>query len=179
MKLIVHVQETGEQYTVTEISPQGNELLEWWAAKRGIIAAEHRKSERLEEIVYRVFSTLVGDNQDFFRFGLIGLKPLNQGDLAALGGMDESTVSRILMDSEILFQNECLPTSVLFSAPIDRIHGAPVSSTYVKVRILAIVLDSEMASDALIAQLLMKERILIATRTIAKYRKEMGIPFNA
>jgi RNA polymerase sigma-54 factor len=72
-----------------------------------------------------------------------------------------------------------LPMKYFFNTGINTLNGADVSSLRVKERIKVLV-DAENQkkplSDQQIADTLRREGILLARRTVAKYREELNIP---
>jgi RNA polymerase sigma-54 factor len=65
-----------------------------------------------------------------------------------------------------------------FNSGISRVHGSDVASESVKEKVRAIISAEDPGhpfSDQKIVELLLKENINIARRTVAKYREMLGI----
>ena len=96
--------------------------------------------------------------------------------------MHESTVSRVVSNKWMATPRGLLPMKFFFHSAIASSGGEDVSSLAVKGKIKALV-DAEDSSrplsDARLAELLAREGIRIARRTVAKYREELHIPSSS
>jgi RNA polymerase sigma-54 factor len=128
--------------------------------------------------IYRVTETLLDLQKDFFQKGVESLKPLTLKDVASALNLHESTVSRVTSNKYLSCEHGIFGFRYLFSSALHSGMGN-VSSTSVKNVIKKIVTeeDSEKPlSDQHIAEMLKKTGVVIARRTVAKYRDELGIP---
>ncbi|MBE0426568.1 MAG: RNA polymerase factor sigma-54 [Nitrospirae bacterium] len=128
--------------------------------------------------IYRVTETLLDIQRDFFDKGIEHLKPLTLRDVASALNLHESTVSRVTSNKYLSCDQGIFGFRFLFSSALNSGIGS-VSSTSVKNLIKKIVVEEnpqKPLSDQLIADILKKSSIIIARRTIAKYREELGIP---
>jgi RNA polymerase sigma-54 factor len=116
--------------------------------------------------------------RDFFDKGIAHLKPLILRDVAEDIGMHESTVSRVTTAKYVHTPQGIFELKYFFNSSIGRSDGDDVASASVKHRIKQII-DGEDTkrpySDQAIVDVLKKEQINIARRTVAKYREAMGI----
>ena len=131
-----------------------------------------------QRTIYLVTQSIVKFQQDFFEKGISGLKPLVLKDVANDIGMHESTVSRATSNKYVHTPQGTYELKFFFTSSLQSSRGEDVSSESVKQRIREIVAaeDSKKPySDQHIAQMLLKENVDIARRTVAKYREMMGI----
>jgi RNA polymerase sigma-54 factor len=119
------------------------------------------------------------NNRDaFFNYGIEFLKPLTLKDIAEVIGMHESTVSRVTSNKYIGTPRGIFELKYFFSTALVSEDGVIVSAESVKARIKTLI-DEEKADDVLsddaIVDILKKEGVDLARRTVAKYREGMHI----
>jgi RNA polymerase sigma-54 factor len=128
--------------------------------------------------IYRVTESILDFQKDFFEKGVSGLKPLNLRDVAASLAMHESTISRVTSNKYLSCGHGLFSFRFFFSSALQGGSGA-VSSTSVKDLIKKIIIEEnnkKPLSDQRIVELLKTKNIVIARRTVAKYREELKIP---
>ncbi|NWF98207.1 MAG: RNA polymerase factor sigma-54 [Nitrospirae bacterium] len=128
--------------------------------------------------IYRVTEILLELQKDFFEKGSDYMKPLTLRDVAANLNLHESTVSRVTSNKYLSCPHGVFPFRFLFSSALHSGTGS-VSSTSVKNSIKKFISDENPKkphSDQEISEMLKKSGIVIARRTVAKYREELGIP---
>lgn len=128
--------------------------------------------------IYRVTETLIDLQNEFFENGVQYLKPLTLKDVASILNLHESTISRVTSNKYISCEHGIFCFRFLFSSALSSGTGS-ISSTSVKNTIKKIVTEEDSRkplSDQHIAEMLSKSSIVIARRTVAKYREELGIP---
>ncbi|MEW6052491.1 MAG: RNA polymerase factor sigma-54 [Nitrospirota bacterium] len=131
--------------------------------------------------IYRVTEALLDLQGEFFRKGVQYLKPLTLKDVASVLSLHESTVSRVTSNKYLACEYGIFCFRFLFSSALHSGLGS-VSSTSVKNNIKTIVSEEnphKPFSDQHISEMLKRSGIIIARRTVAKYREEMGIPPQA
>jgi RNA polymerase sigma-54 factor len=130
--------------------------------------------------ILKVSTEIVRQQDAFLAYGVEHLRPLNLRTVADAIGMHESTVSRVTSNKYIgtprgIFELKYFFTSSIASAEGGEAHSAEA----VRHRIKALI-DGETAeaimSDDTIVDLLRKQGVDIARRTVAKYREAMKIP---
>jgi RNA polymerase sigma-54 factor len=124
----------------------------------------------------------VKKQRDFFDYGVAHLRPLVLRDVAEDIGMHESTVSRVVSNKWMATPRGLVPMKFFFHSAIASSIGEDVSSLAVKGKIRALVEAEDPAhpvSDARLAELLLRDGIRIARRTVAKYREELRIPASS
>lgn len=130
--------------------------------------------------ILKVAREIVRQQDGFFTYGIQHLRPLNLKTVADAISMHESTVSRVTSSKYMattrgIFELKYFFTSAIASAE----NGEAHSSESVRFRIKQLI-DAEKAdavlSDDQIVDILRKEGIDIARRTVAKYREALRIP---
>ncbi len=131
-----------------------------------------------QKTIYRVAKSIVNFQQDFLDNGIAQLKPLTLRQVAEDVQMHESTVSRVTTNKYMYTPQGVFELKFFFNSGISRTQGDQVASESVKDKIKQLVLseDSENPySDQDIVNLLKKANIVIARRTVAKYREMLGL----
>jgi RNA polymerase sigma-54 factor len=133
--------------------------------------------------ILKVAAEIVRQQDKFFIHGVQHLKPLILRDIAAAVEMHESTVSRVTQNKYITTPRGLFELKYFFTTALScGDSGETVSSEAVRDRIRSLI-DAEkpeaVLSDDRLAELLTKEGIDIARRTVAKYREGMRIQSSA
>jgi len=144
------------------------------SAAQWLIRSIHQRQSTL----FKVTTSIVRFQREFFDHGVKALRPLVLKDVANDIGMHESTVSRATANKYVHTPQGTLELKYFFTSSIRSSDGEGVSAESVKEKIKKII-DTEDPrrpySDQHIAQTLAGESIEIARRTVAKYREIMGI----
>jgi RNA polymerase sigma-54 factor len=131
------------------------------------------------QTILKVAADIVETQDAFFLYGIEFLKPMTLKEVADRIAMHESTVSRVTTGKFIGTPRGLYELKFFFTSSIENDDGSSTSSEAVKNRIKTLI-DSESPKDILsdddIAELLQKENIDIARRTVAKYREALNIP---
>ena len=138
--------------------------------------------DQRKRTIVRVAESIVKKQRDFLEYGVAHLRPLVLRDVAEDIGMHESTVSRVVSNKWMSTPRGLVPMKFFFHSAIPSADGEDISSLAVKGKIRALVEAEDPAhplSDARLAQLLSREGIRIARRTVAKYREELRIPSSS
>lgn len=137
--------------------------------------------EQRHRTIYRVTESLIKFQKDFFDKGIDFIKPLNLRDIAEDLGLHESTISRVTSNKYLACDHGIFSFKFFFSNALPSRTGA-ISTSKVK-ELIRKVIDEENPetpfSDSEIAEMLKKQGIDIARRTVAKYREELKIPPKA
>lgn len=134
--------------------------------------------DQRSKTIYRVTESLLNLQKDFFAEGVQYLKPLTLRDVASGLNMHESTISRVTSNKYLSCEHGIFCFKFLFSSALQSGMGS-VSSTSVKNIIKKIVIEEDTRkplSDQRIVEMLKSSGIIIARRTVAKYREVLGIP---
>jgi RNA polymerase sigma-54 factor len=138
--------------------------------------------DQRKRTIVRVAESIVKKQRDFLDYGVAHLKPLVLRDVAEDIGMHESTVSRVVSNKWMATPRGLVPMKFFFHSAIASSGGEDVSSLAVKNKIRGLIEAEDAAhplSDARLAELLAREGIQIARRTVAKYREELRIPASS
>ncbi len=134
--------------------------------------------ERRRRTMIKVMKSIVENQEEFFERGIRYLKPMTLQHVADQIGMHESTVSRVTSNKYVQTPRGVFELKFFFSSSIRSDSGEDVSAKRVKDRVKELV-DSEVKtsphSDQKIVDILRNEGLIIARRTVAKYRDQMGI----
>ena len=138
--------------------------------------------DKRKETILNVTKAICEVQRDFFDFGILHLKPLTLQDVASMAGVHESTVSRATNGKYAQTPRGLFELKFFFSGAARTQSGDDVSTMAVKQRINDIVKSedpSKPLSDSAIVDILAKEGIELARRTVAKYRIELNIPSSS
>src|SRR3990167_7579223 len=135
-----------------------------------------------EAAVKKIIAKIVDVQRDFFEHGKDYIKPLILKDVAQSVGVHESTVSRITSRRYIQTPQGTIELHSLFSRKIETSHGKEVSFERVKSMIREIVaegLPARPSSAEALSKILERRNVIVARRTVAKYRKTLKIPSSS
>jgi RNA polymerase sigma-54 factor len=131
-----------------------------------------------QQTIYKVACSIVKFQRAFFDHGVSHLRPLVLKDVAEDIGMHESTISRATANKYAHTPQGIFELKFFFTSAVKAGTGEDVSAETVKERIRAMVAAEQPTnplSDQAIAEMLRRENINIARRTVAKYRQALGI----
>ncbi len=134
--------------------------------------------QQRQRTIVKVTESIVRFQRDFFEKGVEHLKPLILRDVADDIGMHESTVSRVTNNKYVHTPQGIYELKFFFNSSINKTDGDNLASEAVKSKIRALISNEDAKdpySDQTLVQLLKKDGIKIARRTVAKYREVMGI----
>ncbi len=131
------------------------------------------------ETLLKVATSIVDRQRAFLEYGEESMKPLVLRDVAESVEMHESTVSRVTTQKYMHTPNGIFEFKFFFSSHVSTADGGECSATAIRAiikKFLAAENPGKPLSDSKIAELLMKQGIKVARRTVAKYRESMMIP---
>ncbi|MBI1861909.1 MAG: RNA polymerase sigma-54 factor [Deltaproteobacteria bacterium] len=137
-----------------------------------------RSIHQRQRTIYKVTESIVRQQRDFFDKGVAFLKPMVLRDVANDIGMHESTISRVTTNKYVHTPRGIFELKYFFNSGISRVHGGDVASESVKEKVKSLIAaepPNNPLSDQKIVEMLLKENINIARRTVAKYREMLGI----
>lgn len=130
------------------------------------------------DTMMRVMRSIVDKQRQFFETGE-GLRPMIYKDIAETISMDISTISRVVNGKYVQTEFGVFELRHFFSDKLTTQTGGEISNKEVKKTIKEMI-DQEdpnrPLSDDRIAEMLTKDGLNIARRTVAKYREAMRIP---
>ncbi|MCU0249479.1 MAG: RNA polymerase factor sigma-54 [Vicinamibacterales bacterium] len=135
--------------------------------------------EQRQRTIHKVATSIINFQRDFLDHGIEFLRPLVLRDVANDISMHESTVSRVVTNKYMHTPQGVFEMKYFFHSGISSSYGDHVSSVTIKQRIRKIIEGEDARkpmSDSKIVSILQKEGLVLARRTIAKYREELKIP---
>ncbi|MGY4026559.1 RNA polymerase factor sigma-54 [Aeromonas rivuli] len=135
--------------------------------------------ESRNETLLKVATCIVEQQQGFFEYGEEAMKPMVLNDIAEAVEMHESTISRVTTQKYMHTPRGIFELKYFFSSHVNTEGGGECSSTAIRALIKKLVTAENPAkplSDSKIADLLAEQGIMVARRTIAKYRESLLIP---
>jgi len=137
-----------------------------------------RSIHQRQKTLYKVTESIVRYQQEFLDHGLSHLRPLTLRQVAEDVQMHESTISRVTTHKYVHTPQGIFDLKFFFNSGINMNLGEQIASESVKDRIRQLVHSENPEnpwSDQEIADLLRRQDILIARRTVAKYRGMLGV----
>ena len=137
-----------------------------------------RSIHQRQSTIRKVTESIVRFQRDFFDHGVSHLRPLVLRDVAEDVGMHESTISRVTTNKYVHTPRGIFELKYFFNSRISSVQGEDQSSEGVKSRLKALIEaedPSKPMSDLELVNKLREENIVIARRTVAKYREALGI----
>jgi len=132
-----------------------------------------------QRTIFKVTDSIVKHQREFFEKGASALKPMVLRDIANDIGMHESTVSRVTTAKYVHTPQGIYELKYFFNSGISSSDGGEeLASESVKLKLKEIVSKEDPKkplSDQKLVELLRKEGIDIARRTVAKYRDVLKI----
>ena len=130
------------------------------------------------DTLLKVARSIVERQHAFLEQGEEHMRPMILRDIAAAIEMHESTVSRVTSGKYMHTPRGVFELRYFFSSQVEGADGSGTSSTAIRAKIRKLIRDEPAGaplSDSRIAEVLSKEGIPVARRTVAKYRESMGI----
>jgi len=134
------------------------------------------------DTILRVSQAIVDRQRHFFEHGEVAMRPLVLREIAETLDLHESTVSRVTTQKFMLTPRGIFELKYFFGSHVTTETGGAASSTAIRALIKQLV-SAENAkkplSDSQITEILGRQGIVVARRTVAKYRESMQIlPLN-
>ena len=131
------------------------------------------------DTIQRVSQAIVDRQRQFFDYGEVAMRPLTLREIAEQLDLHESTVSRVTTQKYMATPRGIFEFKYFFGSHVATDSGGAASSTAIRALIRQLVGAEDKRkplSDAKIAELLGQQGIVVARRTIAKYRESLDIP---
>ncbi len=129
--------------------------------------------------ILRVSQAIVDRQRNFFEHGEVAMRPLVLREIADELGLHESTVSRVTTRKYMLTPRGVYELKYFFGSHVATESGGACSATAIRALIKQMVTEENSRkplSDNQITDVLSKQGIVVARRTIAKYRESLNIP---
>jgi RNA polymerase sigma-54 factor len=142
-----------------------------------------RSLDQRARTILKVVSEIVRQQDGFLVHGVAYLRPLNLKAVALAIGMHESTVSRVTANKYVATPRGVFELKYFFTPAIAGVAGAAThSAESVRHRIREIIaaeVGGTIFSDDALVRELERGGVVIARRTVAKYRESLGIPSSS
>ena len=129
--------------------------------------------------ILRVSSAIVERQQQFFEHGEVAMRPLVLREIADTLNLHESTVSRVTTQKFMYTPRGIFELKYFFGSHVATDTGGACSATAIRALIKQLVQEEnpkKPLSDNKISNMLERQGIIVARRTIAKYREALQIP---
>jgi RNA polymerase sigma-54 factor len=129
--------------------------------------------------ILQVAQAIVNNQGAFLEHGEVAMRPLVLREIADELGMHESTVSRVTTRKYMLTPRGIYELKYFFGSHVATENGGTCSATAIRALIKQMVAEENAIkplSDYQITEILCKQGIVVARRTIAKYRESLNIP---
>ncbi|MGQ9858377.1 MAG: RNA polymerase factor sigma-54 [Thermodesulfobacteriota bacterium] len=137
-----------------------------------------RSIHQRQRTIYKVTESIMRFQREFLDKGIDYLRPLVLRDVALDTGLSESTISRVVTNKYAHTPQGLYELKFFFNSSIAKANGEAVASQSVKEQIKRLVQKEDPQnplSDQEIVEILGRQGIHIARRTVAKYRNELGV----
>jgi RNA polymerase sigma-54 factor len=131
------------------------------------------------DTILRVSQAIVDRQRHFLEHGEVAMRPLVLREIAGTLGLHESTISRVTTQKFMATPRGTFELKYFFGSHVATEAGGAASSTAIRALIKQLVAAEDAKaplSDARISQILGEQGIVVARRTIAKYRESLQIP---
>lgn len=131
------------------------------------------------DTILRVAQAIVERQCNFFTHGAVAMRPLVLREIADTLGLHESTISRVTTQKFMLTPHGMFELKYFFGSHVATEAGGEASSTAIRALIKQLIGEEDQKkplSDSKIADILGEQGMVIARRTVAKYREALKIP---
>lgn len=138
-----------------------------------------RNVEQRFTTILAVAQSIVKRQRAFFEYGVLAMKPLGLREIADEVGVHESTVSRVTNNKYMAAPHGVLELKYFFSRAMTATSGAAFSGTAIR-GLVKDMIEAEVPasplSDADITRRLAQQGLVLARRTVTKYRQQLHLP---
>ncbi len=131
------------------------------------------------DTILRVAQAIVERQRNFFSHGAVAMRPLVLREIADTLGLHESTISRVTTQKYMLTPHGMFELKYFFGSHVATEAGGEASSTAIRALIKQLIGAEDTKnpfSDSKIADMLGEQGMVVARRTVAKYREALKIP---
>lgn len=131
------------------------------------------------ETIHRVTQAIVERQKQFFEHGEVAMRPLVLREIADTLGLHESTVSRVTNQKYMATPRGIFELKYFFGSHVSTDSGGACSATAIRALIKQLVgaeNSKKPLSDSQLSEILGQQGIVVARRTVAKYRESLNIP---
>ncbi len=138
-----------------------------------------RNVQQRFETILRVAQAIVERQRRFFEHGEVAMRPMVLREIADMLDLHESTISRVTTQKYMLTPRGTYELKYFFGSHVATDTGGAASATAIRALIKQLIGAEDAKTpltDSKIAEVLGEQGILVARRTIAKYRESLQIP---
>ena len=138
-----------------------------------------RNVQQRFETILRVSQAIVDRQRHFFDHGEVAMRPMVLREIAEILNLHESTISRVTTQKYMLTSRGTYELKYFFGSHVATDTGGAASATAIRALIKQLISSEDAKApltDSRIADLLGDQGIVVARRTIAKYREALQIP---
>ena len=131
------------------------------------------------ETIHRVSQAIVDRQRQFFEHGEVAMRPLVLREIAEILGLHESTVSRVTSQKYMATPRGIFELKYFFGSHVATDTGGACSATAIRALIKQLIGAEDgkkPLSDSQLSEILGQQGIVVARRTVAKYRESLNIP---
>ena len=131
------------------------------------------------DIIHRVTQAIVDRQRQFFEHGEVAMRPLVLREIADILGLHESTVSRVTSQKYMATPRGIFELKYFFGSHVATDTGGACSATAIRALIKQLIGAEDgkkPLSDSQLSEILGQQGIVVARRTVAKYRESLNIP---
>ena len=131
------------------------------------------------DTILRVSEAIVDRQRNFFSHGEVAMRPLVLREIADTLGLHESTISRVTTQKYMLTPHGMYELKYFFGSHVATEAGGEASSTAIRALIKQLIGAEDPKnpfSDSKITDMLAEQGMVVARRTVAKYREALKIP---
>ncbi len=131
------------------------------------------------DTILRVSQAIVDRQKHFFEHGEVAMRPLVLREIADQVELHESTISRVTTQKFMMTPRGLYELKYFFGSHVATDNGGACSSTAIRALIKQLIAaenGKKPLSDGQLAEVLGQQGIVVARRTVAKYRESMQIP---
>jgi RNA polymerase sigma-54 factor len=135
--------------------------------------------EQRFDTILRVAQAILDRQRQFFEHGDVAMRPLVLREIADILGLHESTISRVTTQKYMATPRGIFELKYFFGSHVATDTGGACSATAIRALIKQLISAEDAKkplSDSQLSEILGQQGIVVARRTIAKYREALNIP---
>jgi RNA polymerase sigma-54 factor len=129
--------------------------------------------------ILKASAAIVERQQQFFEHGAVAMRPMILREIADVLNLHESTISRVTTQKFMRTPRGIFELKYFFGSHVSTDTGGACSATAIRALIKQMI-NAENSrkplSDSQISEVLGQQGIMVARRTVAKYRESLQIP---
>ena len=130
------------------------------------------------DTILRVAQSIVDRQRQFFDHGEVAMRPLVLREIADILGLHESTISRVTTQKYMATPRGIFELKYFFGSHVATDAGGACSATAIRALIKQLISAEDQKkplSDSQLSDILGQQGIVVARRTVAKYREALNI----